>query len=382
MVLRPKMKNTSKSEQVNALKSSSSQPGNFKVILTVILLGVVFGFAIEKGKVYLPRVILNQMLMRDFRMMKMFLSATTTSMLVFTFCYFVKPFHTIFNNIRKEEPVIGLIPLLLGAGLLGAGMAITGACPGTVFVQIGAGVSSAFFTLGGGFIGAFLYSILDTSSSFQKIRQKFKISASKMTLDQITNLPYSVVVLAVAILLAGFIAILEKFFPYVPESGNGTLFTQASWSPIASGMIVGFLNLPMIAIVHQTLGSATGFAGILGKLISIVSPSTEQQLPHLKCARVGDYWFQPFYYIGIILGGMISATISLHSNADSEGLGNLRSLIGGICIIFGSRMGGGCTSGHGISGFGQLFILSMFAVGAMFAGGIATAFALEGLGLN
>jgi uncharacterized membrane protein YedE/YeeE len=43
------------------------------------LCGIVFGFAIEKGQVYLPSVIQNQMLFSQFIMLKMFLSAVATS---------------------------------------------------------------------------------------------------------------------------------------------------------------------------------------------------------------------------------------------------------------------------------------------------------------
>ncbi len=38
-------------------------------------------------------------------------------------------------------------------------------------------------------------------------------------------------------------------------------------------------------------------------------------------------------------------------------------------------MAGGCTSGHGLSGMALLSLQSLLGVPAMFAGGIATAFA-------
>ncbi len=46
-----------------------------------------------------------------------------------------------------------------------------------------------------------------------------------------------------------------------------------------------------------------------------------------------------------------------------------RSLLGGILIAIGSRMAGGCTSGHGISGISLLSISSLITVASMFAGG-------------
>ena len=47
-----------------------------------------------------------------------------------------------------------------GGLLFGVGWAITGACPGPIFAQIGAGEYPAVFTLSGAIIGAFLYKYL------------------------------------------------------------------------------------------------------------------------------------------------------------------------------------------------------------------------------
>jgi uncharacterized membrane protein YedE/YeeE len=47
--------------------------------------------------------------------------------------------------------------------------------------------------------------------------------------------------------------------------------------------------------------------------------------------------------------------------------------IGGVLVLFGARMAGGCTSGHGLSGGLQLalsswvFLITMFIVGVLFA---------------
>lgn len=42
-------------------------------------------------------------------------------------------------------------------------------------------------------------------------------------------------------------------------------------------------------------------------------------------------------------------------------------------MLFGARIAGGCTSGHGVSGLVHLSVGSTIAVAAMFAGGIAVA---------
>lgn len=55
-------------------------------------------------------------------------------------------------------------------------------------------------------------------------------------------------------------------------------------------------------------------------------------------------------------------------------LGTLKGLllmvVGGFCIGFGTRYAGGCTSGHAISGLGNLQLGSLIAVMGFFAGGL------------
>lgn len=52
------------------------------------------------------------------------------------------------------------------------------------------------------------------------------------------------------------------------------------------------------------------------------------------------------------------------------------AFLGGVIIMFGARMAGGCTSGHGISGSLQLALSSWTFFLTMFASGIVTALIL------
>jgi hypothetical protein len=52
-------------------------------------------------------------------------------------------------------------------------------------------------------------------------------------------------------------------------------------------------------------------------------------------------------------------------------------VLGGICVGFGTRMAGGCTSGHGLCGASRFQPGSLLATAAFFGAGIATAFTLS-----
>jgi len=51
-------------------------------------------------------------------------------------------------------------------------------------------------------------------------------------------------------------------------------------------------------------------------------------------------------------------------------------LLGGLCVGFGTRMAGGCTSGHGLCGVSRFQPGSLVATVAFFATGVAVSFAL------
>jgi uncharacterized membrane protein YedE/YeeE len=54
------------------------------------------------------------------------------------------------------------------------------------------------------------------------------------------------------------------------------------------------------------------------------------------------------------------------------------AFLGGVILMFGARLAGGCTSGHGISGSLQLALSGWVFFASLFASGLVTAFAIFG----
>ena len=109
-------------------------------ILTGLLMGVVFGFALEKSRVFEPGIIVGQMQLRNFIMLKVFLTAVATGAVVLA----------VLNGFGfvKLQPKAALYAAdIVGGLILGAGIALAGACPGTTLAQIGVGYRDAIFTL-------------------------------------------------------------------------------------------------------------------------------------------------------------------------------------------------------------------------------------------
>ena len=123
-------------------------------ILIGLATGLVFGFALEKSRVFEPGIIVGQMQLKSFLMLKIFLAAVITGLVVLA----------VLNGVFGVK--LSLKPLLwkadiIGGLILGVGIAIAGACPGTSLAQIGAGYKDALFVVAGGIAGAMTYGYND-----------------------------------------------------------------------------------------------------------------------------------------------------------------------------------------------------------------------------
>ncbi|KAI5866950.1 hypothetical protein GGS23DRAFT_552847 [Durotheca rogersii] len=319
--------------------------------------GVAFGSALSAAAIYLPDVIVEQMTFHNWHMVTTFLTASGTSTLVvnvFRRLGYVILSPRGFSTINLFGPLDGNI---IGGCILGAGMTVSGACPGTVYAQIGAGVRSGLYTLGGAMLGGVFW-----TGFLRPIIHRRKKAATEgadaenhpLALDEWLGTSQLTALVAVETLFAGLVASIVYLF-----------------SPGSSGLV----------------GSVTGGVLIAGaQLLSIV---TRKSLLGTSSSfdEVGDsFWWamgrapKPKSYNSVALtAGMTvgALAISLVSPAAQTAvgitIGPVRAVLGGILLAVGSRMAGGCTSGHGISGISLLSVSSFVTVAAMFAGGVGVA---------
>lgn len=91
--------------------------------------------------------------------------------------------------------------------------------------------------------------------------------------------------------------------------------------------------------------------------------------------------------VGGALGALVSGTFgirtslgALHEQLVAGGpLGLAVLLVGGVMVGVGTRLAGGCTSGHGLSGCSRLQSGSLVATASFFGAGVAVSFLLEAL---
>jgi len=166
-----------------------------------LIMGVIFGFLLQKGGVTNYDVIIGQLLLTDFTVIKIMLSAVITGMLG---VHMLKSF-----GLAQLHPKPGSLGASVIGGLIfGVGFGMLGYCPGTVAGAAGQGYLDALFGgMVGSLIGAGIFAAL-----FPRLEASVlhKGDFGELTLPRLLKVnPWAVVVPA-AIALAALLVLFEK----------------------------------------------------------------------------------------------------------------------------------------------------------------------------
>ena len=178
-------------------------------IVVGIAMGIVFGFALEKSRVFEPGIIVGQMQMRNFIMLKVFLTAVATGAVVLAFL-------NGFGYVKLQPKAALYAADIVGGLLLGAGITLAGACPGTTLAQIGAGYRDALFTLLGGLFGAVAFSYAQPALS----KTFLGATGPKLIFTDLIGVPYWMGALVLAAVIVVILVALEAWRPWRSEMGN------------------------------------------------------------------------------------------------------------------------------------------------------------------
>ena len=133
-----------------------------------------------------------------------------------------------------------------------------------------------------------------------------------------------------------------------------------NFTPVASlvgGALIGVASVWLLA----ANGRIAGISGILHGLFA--------QPP-------GDRLWRLVFMVGLITAGFAWHAFSPAAPA-REGFGLGWAAAAGLLVGFGTRVGGGCTSGHGVCGLGRFSLRSLVAVAIFMATGMAAAFVMR-----
>jgi hypothetical protein len=137
--------------------------------------------------------------------------------------------------------------------------------------------------------------------------------------------------------------------------------TQAWLFGLLGGLLIG----TAAAILLLGNGRIAGISGILGGVLA--------DLPKMCGVAEGLSFF-----IGLI-GGAFLYTLTLGAPAITVTTSAPLLLIGGLLVGFGTRLGSGCTSGHGVCGLSRLAPRSLAATGLFMVTAAAVVFIIRHL---
>ncbi len=132
------------------------------------------------------------------------------------------------------------------------------------------------------------------------------------------------------------------------------------YSALAGGILIG-LSVTIMLLFN---GRITGISSILYGLI---------------IAKKGDWIWRLIFLIGLIAGAVLFVSIFPDSYKPRAEFSLGLLITSGFLVGFGTSLGGGCTSGHGICGIGRLSPRSIVATMVFMASGAASVFIIRHL---
>lgn len=134
----------------------------------------------------------------------------------------------------------------------------------------------------------------------------------------------------------------------------GGFFSHAApmeW--LIGGLMIG----TAAAIMLLGLGRVAGISGLSAQLLGLAGTAKSRPLAMA-------------FLLGLPLGAaLVAAVVTITPQMIAT---PLMLVIGGLLVGFGTRLGSGCTSGHGVCGLSRLSLRSLVATAVFMAAGIAT----------
>ena len=114
---------------------------------------------------------------------------------------------------------------------------------------------------------------------------------------------------------------------------------------IGGGLLIGLASL----FLFLSIGRIAGVSGILWRSLSVKSGQESERL------------WSIVFVVGVCFGGWFLHVIADIPVPELVTENRWKIAVSGLLVGFGTRLGNGCTSGHGVCGIGRLSLRSVVA---------------------
>ncbi|MGD9117589.1 MAG: YeeE/YedE family protein [Dehalococcoidia bacterium] len=330
------------------------------MIFTAIPVGLVFGFALSRGRFCMNSAFRDIIVLKDYTLLKAVALAILVSMIGFA--------------IMDRTGVISVSPVtfwwganMLGGFIFGIGMVLAGGCASGITYRTGEGMVSAMVAV----VGLTFFGLLTSMGVFNpfidSLRSATTVTLSdgaNLTLANVFGIPYYILALAIAGVALILWAIFGKKGEKASESVslNDKIFKQG-WDWKFTGIVIGLIGIA--AFYTSTIAGRSYPLAITGGYLStakslIMGENLMTWLPIMVMSTI----------VGAFLAAIISGEFKLRAPAPKT---LIQCFIGGCLMGFGAVCSGGCNITHILSGVPQLALSSMLGGAFIILGCWATA---------
>lgn len=133
-------------------------------------------------------------------------------------------------------------------------------------------------------------------------------------------------------------------------------------SALAGGALIGLA----VALFLLGNGAIAGVSGLLGGAVRGLWQRVDGRAQRERFA----------FLAGLVAAPLVWRVFAA-APASRVDIGPAAVVIAGLLVGFGTRLGGGCTSGHGVCGLARLSLRSLVATALFMAAGFATVYLLR-----
>lgn len=251
---------------------------------------------------------------------------------------------------------------IVGGALQGLGMALSGACPGTVVSQAATAVPSGLYALAGAALGGIVWSGFLSDAIARRVASSQRATASASA-SAVTPPPaltiYERLGVSYTTALVVFEAACAAAVFASPVSSR-----YAALAPALGGVMIGLSQLFSVLSRKTMLGVSTSYDELgkyfwwlaRGDAVRGVSPPSNKNLLFVAGVAAGSW-------------GLVTLDPRFAPVPKEVSVEPVAAVLGGFLLAVGSRVSGGCTSGHGLSGMSMFSTSSLITMVAMFGVG-------------